>query len=552
MATQNVGSPAVSLTNQLIEAAGYFSEMMNRRLIKRSLWFSLIDRDTWPEDEAGDTLHSITYERTMPNGPQLWSPINSDASSDKFAVPDATKIGIAQTIRRYGLQHTALESVPLTVNDVRFGTRKQKQVAAVFDNLTENVQRIWEIRFRDEYRRLCGTKYVVGYQNAGTTKLYATFGEDYPVDVRPEGVGILTQAFLDRIRFPLLHDGAGEEAMGYQNGRAQLTVIAGPDALDGIIRMNPEIREDFRQSARVDELLQSWGAERPYKGFLHLADEMSPRYNYVDINLVNPFSGVTSLKVTAWDSSTGVGTLTIVKGAGNDFSSIRSGMNFEIGTSPTFTTVKRGKIISIDSTNLVATFIAESATSGDTDVKGSFKQRNRTWSADIAQGFHEVPFYCPGSADPANVSLNLADGTNHGRSSGTRWIPNPAYQDAEYEEGFIYHRKVYRTLIPNPFSGAGSGTNFAAKSYTGKFDFLNIQHRIENPDNSWGYFRAILASGAEPLKPYWGVAFIYRRYEQPGAVIGVPTWGTLTGQTGVLAGPERASGSVQDGGVGDA
>ena len=550
MATQTVGE--ISLTNQLVEAASSFSELMNRRMIKRSRWFTLIDRETWPDDEAGDTLHSITYERTMPNGPQLWSPINSDDTSTKFAVPDATKIGIAQTIRRFGLHHTAIESVPLTVNDVRFGTRKQKQLAAVFDNLTENVQRIWEIRFRDEYRRLCGTKYVVGYQNVGTTKLYASFGDDYPTDITSAGVGILTQAFLDRIRFPLLHDGAGDEAMAYQNGRAMLTVIAGPDALDGVIRMNPEIREDFRQSSRVDELLQSWGADRPYKGFMHLADEMSPRYNYVEqAATATPFSGVTSITVTAWNAATGVGQLTIAKGTGNDFSVIKPGMNFEVYTGAT-STIKRAKIIDISSTNLVATFIAESVTGFTTSLvltPANFKQRDRTWSNDIAQGFHEVPFYCPGGADSANVTLNITGGPTHGRASGTRWVPNPAYQDAAFEEGFIYHRKVYRTLIPNPFSGAGSGTKFAAKSYTGKFDFLNIQHRVENPDNSWGYFRAVMASGAEPLKPYWGVAFIYRRYEQPGAVIPAPVYGQLSAGYGVInpdASGWSADGSAQD------
>jgi hypothetical protein len=538
MALQTVGG--VSLTNVLVEAAGYFSEMINQRMIQRSFWASLVERDSWPDGES-DTLSILTYERTLPNGPQLWSPVNSNSGSTNFAIPSATQIGVAQTIRQYGLVHTAVESIPITVNDARFSFRTQQQMKAVFNNLTANVQRIWEIRIRDEYRRLCGTKYVVGYQNSGTQKLYATTGADYPTDVTPAGVGPLTQAFLERIRAPLINDGAAEEPMGKVNGRTVFTVVAGADALDNLMRIDPSLREDIRQSSQVDELLKPWGAERTIRGFAHIADDMAPRYNYVEGVQAGLTATITSLTVSNFDAATGVGTLTLVT-TGSNFSTFRAGMNFEVGTQ-----IVRAKVISVTS-NTVLVFQAASVPGGNTTVTGTnFKIRNRDWTADMAEGFHEVPFYIPGSADPANVSLDLANGTNHGRATGTRWVPNPAYADAEYEEGFIFHKKVFKLVIPNPYTSAGSGVNFAPKSYTGAFSFLNEYHRVENPDKSWGYFRGLLASGSMPVSPYWGVAFIYKRFETPGAVIGVPTWDTLSTARGLVAGAEAATGSGQDG-----
>lgn len=540
MASQTVGG--VTLTNVLVEAAGYFSEMINQRMIQRSFWASLVERDSWPDGES-DTLSILTYERTLPNGPQLWSPVNSNSGSTNFAIPSATQIGVAQTIRQYGLTHTAVESIPMTVNDARFSFRTQQQMKAVFNNLTANVQRIWEIRIRDEYRRLCGTKYVVAYANPSTSRtLYGTTGADYPQDVTSANVGVLSQAFLERIRAPLINDGAAEEPMGRVNGRTVFTVVAGADALDGILRIDPSLREDIRQSSQVDELLKPWGADRTVRGFSHVADDMAPRYNYMETaGGANPFSAATSLTVSSFDPTTGVGTLTIAT-AGTNFSVMLPGVNFETtGTNA----ISKAKVISVSS-NTALVFQAASATNG-TAVVANFRLRNRDWSLDQAEGFHEVPFYIPGSADLANVSLDLANGTNHGRATGTRWVPNPAYATAPFEEGFIFHKKVFKLVIPNPYTSAGSGVNFAPKSYTGVFNFLNEYHRVENPDKSWGYFRGLLASGSMPISPYWGVAFIYRRYDAPGAVVAAPSWGTLTTAVGFLPGAEAAAGDGQDG-----
>ena len=85
---------------------------------------------------------------------------------------------------------------------------------------------------------------------------------------------------------------------------------------------------------------------------------------------------------------------------------------------------------------------------------------------------------------------------------------DPAYEQAEYEDVVIFHQDVMESLVPKPIGSAGSGTKFSPQSYRGKFDFLNIKDRNENPDGTWGYFRGILSNAAKPVKSQY--AYIIR------------------------------------------
>lgn len=548
MATQTIGG--VSLSHQLLEAATYFSETMYRRMINTSLWASGVEKMPWPDGES-DLLSVATYERVLPNAPMVWNPVNSDSST--FAVPSAVQVGIAQTIRQFGLSHAAVESIPISVNDVRFTFKTQQQMQAVFENLTENVKRIWELRNRDEYRRLCGTKYIVG--NAGsavapaTPALVASTGDDYPTNIAPgsggASIGILTQGFLDRVRQQLTNDGAATDPMARANGRPLFTVIAGSDALDGIIRIDPSIREDFRNANQIDELFKPIGVERAYRGWLHVPDDMAPRYGYYDGSTATPAPITGSATIRLIDSMNGVYRFTF---SATGVANLLSGQNFDFLASNA-NGVVRGKILTVES---ATQFLFQAQSVGTVDAALNlattagtpgtnlyvFRLLNRDWSATQPQGFVETPFFIPATADLGATITGQGRAQTVTSPSGTastvnarRWVPNPAYASALYEEGFVFHKGVYKAVIPNPFTSAGAGTRFNAKTYTGKFDFINEFDRVANPDKSWGYYRGVVMSGSMPCKPYWGAAFIYRRYETPGSVVTIPTYAATTGIT---------------------
>ncbi|MGA0406464.1 MAG: hypothetical protein ACO3PR_00115, partial [Limisphaerales bacterium] len=148
MATQATGgTPSVDITHMLIAESGRISGEIYRRTIDTSPWLKLVKQGAWP-NEMGDNLNVLTYERTMPPA-ATWSNINS--SSTKYCIPDAVQVPVAQTMQNYGLAHTAIESDPICVHDVRMGYRFREQLKNIYANLTENVAWMWKDRYRDQY-----------------------------------------------------------------------------------------------------------------------------------------------------------------------------------------------------------------------------------------------------------------------------------------------------------------------------------------------------------------------------------------------------------------
>ncbi len=508
MASQNISNTAGStVEHQLVEAAGYFTDEINRRAIMSSLWIRAIEQETMPDD-MGDTVRTIVYERTLPIGTQVWSPINSGATlgeSNNFAVPGKTVVPIAQTIREFGISHTAIESVPIAVNAERFSHRRQEQLRAVFDNLNDNVRRIWELRYRDEYRRLCGTKYVIARATA-SGPIITFAAADYPTNIDPgsggANISTLTPAFLRRIYHDLIRDGAGDHALSRRDNNPIFVAYIDSEDVDNIYYGDLQFRQDVRDNPQaVPELLKPFGVSRTYRGFMLVADQMAPRYNYLD----SGYTGGT-VTVTAWDARTGVGTATIA--AGTNVDRLVPGTPFEMTNSR----ATRARIISFVSQTTTAAEFTFTAAEGSTGT-GVLTTRNRDWTANMTQGFVEVPFYVPASAAPY-LAVTLPGDV--ARSQASRSVVNPEYPNAVYAEGFVIHPKVMKSLIVPPVTSLGSGTSFPAHSFRGDFRWVNEYDRVTNPDKNWGFYRGLLASGSKPVFPEYGVAFMYRRQPTTG------------------------------------
>jgi len=503
------GSGNITLQGFLVEAVQQFSSDIYRRTVDTSVWLKLVQQEAWPEG-MGDTISVLTYERTLPGAPNMWNTISvsqSGSATGSF-IPTATQVDVAQTIRTYGIQHTAIESNNILMHDALFSFRMQEQLKAVYDNLVENVSYLWQKRYRDEYRRLCGHKVIATRNNAGA--LWDTSGDDYPTTVdstnftaAATGVSTLTQGLLNVIYLQLIREGGGNKPMGRENGRPIFTLVCSPEASDALIRLNASTRDDYRYSPNnVNELLKPLGVERSYRGFYHLIDIQIPRYNYV---VGAPT--FTNLYVATWDNTSKQGTF-IFTGAGTN---LIVGQKFNYASSSSARgAVTKGTVLSIVSTTV--TFMAESAVTGTDGAVGTWTTLARDFVTSMTEGFTEIPFYIPDLAHTSGAFL-----TGQGGASGKRWQVNPAYDTAQFEEAFIMHPEVMKSLIPRPLSSPGGNTKFDPISYRGDFRFLNIQDRFINPDGNYGYFRGVLASGSKPCRPEFGYAIMFQR--QP--IVGV-------------------------------
>ena len=126
-------------------------------------------------------------------------------------------------------------------------------------------------------------------------------------------------------------------------------------------------------------------------------------------------------------------------------------------------------------------------------------------------------------------------------TKGTKSVISAAYRQAEYTDSFVFLPSVMSFMVPKPIASQGAGTSFRPQSYMGDFKWLNVQNVDAtspkyNPDNSIGFYRALLQSGSKPVHPEFG--FVIRHLRCPHDI-------------GLTACPAGESGASSDLGSGD-
>jgi hypothetical protein len=81
---------------------------------------------------------------------------------------------------------------------------------------------------------------------------------------------------------------------------------------------------------------------------------------------------------------------------------------------------------------------------------------------------------------------------------GTKADPSALYRNAEYEDTVIFHPNVYDMLMYDPDPSYQNGAQFDANNWYGRFKWVNNKDNDVNVDGNTGYFRALLASAAQP------------------------------------------------------
>jgi hypothetical protein len=329
----------------LISESNRIGDDIYRKTVDTSPWLKLVKQDAWP-DEMGDSVSVLVYERSLPynsngalkvtwsnvtqnggaygstltydgvgsNGNAAATSLDGSSGSKSFPASGGT-IEFGQTLRTYGLEHGAMESPNISLNDLRFPMKRREQLSNIMQIMTESTTEVWIQRYRDQYVDLCenkllatssttltgitggdtaiaGTIRVLSTGNGTRVNSSGTLTGSFAHTDAANGTGAvagtagnlvtpLTQSILDRVYMDLLRNGAGADAYDRLNGAPVFLAIMSPETSDSLIRANADIRQDFRWSDRVNDLLAPLGVQRSYRNFHHLVDAFTPRYNLV-------------------------------------------------------------------------------------------------------------------------------------------------------------------------------------------------------------------------------------------------------------------------------
>jgi len=252
-------------------------------------------------------------------------PVASSSSSGNVLPAALTGVTFGQKLRQYSLEWASVDSPDIALEDLRFAVKRKEQLSNIMDVLTESTSLVWQDRYRTLYTRAVALEGNLVYPSTTTNGILASTSSssgDAAVvyNAVTGGVGTaasgtitaanlpnsqLTQGILKRLYMKLIRDGAGAKAMGRENGAPVFMLICGAETSESLIRLNADIRQDFRY-AKPNELLTPLGIERSYGGFYHSVDAYPPRFTVFDTTndtliRVYPFRKETTTKGTAYN-----------------------------------------------------------------------------------------------------------------------------------------------------------------------------------------------------------------------------------------------------------
>lgn len=128
--------------------------------------------------------------------------------------------------------------------------------------------------------------------------------------------------------------------------------------------------------------------------------------------------------------------------------------------------------------------------------------------------FVHVPYYAMPRYDYVNgayVRRSYWD-TTPTTTKGTAPVVSALYLAAQYETSIVFNPKVYKWLVPGALDSPGGTTRFSTPNYfPATVEWKNIQERNCNPDNTIGFFRAVLAMAAQPAHPEYGYVVLHKK-----------------------------------------
>lgn len=259
----------------LVESGRIGPEAYTRGRETEPIWLGLIDQKPW-HDNMGLIISNTIYERAGLTTPPVWNnmTISNGNQQPQACLPAVTVVNSATTQQQYQRAWLALESAPLCLYDLVVANEPRRALQAFVDNLTANATYVRKERVRSEYERVCYHKVIVAPGLPEDTV-------DFPLvqPTSPVTFGVLRQYYRQLQRESNGTTGVNKLAVNTR-GAEQFIFVSSGETIENAVKGDGSIRDDFRWSTRVDELLGAFDNKFCYGGFIMWEDAFPPRYNW--------------------------------------------------------------------------------------------------------------------------------------------------------------------------------------------------------------------------------------------------------------------------------
>lgn len=237
---------------------------------------ALMKKETLP-DGIGFNFSTVIVKRSNGVGGG-WQAVATPDGSGNNCVPTATVVSPAMNRLSYAAYQTRLDSADICFQDLRAAYDAKDQLAAIYDNFQGNIVDTWENQDKAMFFQNAGHKIVFN------SSLTESDGPTMPTTV---ATSTINQGLLDVLYNRIIQDGGDMEAYAKSQGAPIIPAILSMEAHRTIVKGDDSIRNDFRwadsgKGVAGATLLQSWGIDRTWGGFMHVIDVKMPRFDFVD------------------------------------------------------------------------------------------------------------------------------------------------------------------------------------------------------------------------------------------------------------------------------
>ena len=236
---------------------------------------ALIKKETLPQG-MGFNFSTVVVQRSNRSGGSGWVEVQAETGSGNNCTPTPGVTTSAVDVLNWTASQRVERSDTICLTDAFAAYDFEEQVLRKREEFVLAIVDLWEDRDKERFFYYAGHKIV--------NNLSLTEGNSTTMPATP-ATNILNQAVLDSIRSRVIRDGGGREPYAMKNGAPLLPLILSDEAQRTLLLNDASIRTDFNfammgKGAEGSKILQRWGVDTSYGGYLHIIDTKMPRYNF--------------------------------------------------------------------------------------------------------------------------------------------------------------------------------------------------------------------------------------------------------------------------------
>jgi len=258
---------------------------VHRKALNRSGWMNAVPKGAYPLGK-GLTQTTFTIENSMPTNDELaWQNLNAGNTSNSssnayleqatggFCDPQWNDVEWGYSEQTYSPERVAVRGPQICQSNLKYQYNVDVFMRAYLEEITKHSKRILENKIQNEYMKKARKVTISGSAGSEALNDVDTDTDEISAATLADTVALLP-GHLDQLAIKLIESGATE---GDSNGWIELgangpvfPLIIGMEASNLLLKADSNVRTDYRESSKSNELLARIGADRVTGNFRHI------------------------------------------------------------------------------------------------------------------------------------------------------------------------------------------------------------------------------------------------------------------------------------------